>query len=84
LEDGSMRFRTNIGSLVLGLVVAAGLAGVGAPGAHAMRFNPQPDPPGRAIAVHHSLSAFLSLLAQGMQLDFNPQPDPPGRRAAAF
>jgi hypothetical protein len=79
-----MRFRTNVGSLVLGLVTAAGLAGVGAGGAHAMRFNPQPDPPGRAVATYHSLSAFQSVPAPGMQRDFNPQPDPPGRRAAAF
>jgi hypothetical protein len=86
-----MRFHTKVGSLTLGLAIAAGLAVVGTPAAHAMRFNPQPDPPGRAVAavadgttVHRSHSAFQASRAQGMRLDFNPQPDPPGRRASAF
>ncbi len=58
-----MKFHTKLGAVLLGLVVAGGIAVTSIiPSAHAARFNPQPDPPGFA---NHSILRG----AHGPQLD---------------
>jgi hypothetical protein len=65
--------KTFVGKALLSGAVA--LVGLGLASGTAQAFNPQPDPPGKPVAV----AVNPPILDKSATVGFNPQPEPPTR-----
>jgi hypothetical protein len=65
--------KTFVGKALLSAGVA--LVGLGLASGTAQAFNPQPDPPGKPVAV----AVNPPILDKSATVGFNPQPEPPTR-----